>query len=376
MLAVVAAASGCSPSGGGGGSPTTTSAEVATTLPPVPADGTRYNVAPGGDDAADGSKEHPLHTIQRAVDLAGPGASIVLSPGEYLQDVRSRRAGTPTQPITITGPRDAVVKGGGAEHVVEIRHSHLMVTGFTIDGLHGDSSSPSGFRSKLLWLQGEQAGVGVTGVRIFGMHISNALGECVRMRYFAHGNEVAANTITNCGVEDFRFHGEGKNGEAIYIGTAPEQRANGVNATSAVDESSGNQVHDNIIDTGGNECVDIKEGASANVVFANSCTGQLDPESGGLDARGSGNVFRDNTVFGNAGAGIRLGGDGEQDGIGNDVYGNTFRDNAKGGVKFMRKPQGRVCGNRFFGNADTESVGEYADDFEPTRQCRDVPSKG
>ena len=67
-------------------------------------------------------------------------------------------------------------------------------------------------------------------------------------------------------------------------------------------------------DTQGNECVDIKEGATANVVEHNDCTGQKDPESAGFDSRGSGNVFRFNASYANLGAGVRLGGDSEADG--------------------------------------------------------------
>ncbi|MGH9189960.1 MAG: right-handed parallel beta-helix repeat-containing protein [Acidimicrobiales bacterium] len=325
-------------------------------------------MAPEGDDAGDGSTDRPLRTIQRALDLAGPGTTVVLAPGVYMQDFRSRRPGLPTAPITITGPPEAVVKGGGEGHVIEIRHDHTVLSGFTVDGLHGDPATLIGYRSKLVWIQGENASSGVSGVRVRSMRITNAQGECVRLRYFAHDNEVADSNITNCGVDDFRFAGGGKNGEAIYIGTAPEQRDNGTNATGDVDRSNDNRVHRNTIDTAGNECVDVKEGASGNVVEANSCTGQLDPDSAGLDSRGNGNVFRHNTIFGNVGAGIRLGGDGPSDGTGNDVYSNVIRDNRAGGVKFMRKPQGRVCGNQFSAT-EKESAGDFAKDFRPERPC-------
>jgi hypothetical protein len=200
------------------------------------------------------------------------------------------------------------------------------------------------------------------------MVVRNGLGECVRLRYFAVGNEISHTTIANCGRKDFVFGGDGKNGEGIYVGTAPEQRGNGVNATDEVDGSSRNWIHDNEIDTRADECVDIKEGSTANVVENNSCTGQRDPDSGGLDARGSGNVFRLNRVFGNVGPGIRLGGDDPDDGIHNDVYDNTIRDNESGGVKFIRVPQGRICGNSMFGNG-RDTVGDFADRFSPAAPC-------
>ena len=159
------------------------------------------------------------------------------------------------------------------------------------------------------------------------------------------------------------------NGEGIYIGTAPEQRSDGKNPTSDPDESSSNWIHDNIFDTQGNECVDIKEGSSGNIVENNKCTGQKDAESGGLDARGSNNIFRFNEVYANVGAGVRLGGDASQDGIDNDVYQNTIKDNKNGGIKFQRKPQGKICGNTMSGNTSGNAVGTFASSFTPTKAC-------
>lgn len=42
----------------------------------------------------------------------------------------------------------------------------------------------------------------------------------------------------------------------------------------------------------GNECVDVKEGSTMNVIEYNDCAEQLDAESGCYDSRGNGNVFR------------------------------------------------------------------------------------
>ena len=327
-----------------------------------------YFVSPDGDDAGDGSSpDRPLRTIQRALDAAAPGSVVQLAPGSYLQDIQTRRDGLPGSPITISGPPEAVVRGGGAGHVVEVDHNHHVLSGFVVDGLFGERDSPDGYRSKLLWIQGRERN-GVSGVSVENMVIRNALGECVRLRYFAVANEIAHSTIANCGLEDYEFGGDGKNGEGIYIGTAPEQRDNGVNLTDDVDRSSRNWIHDNHIDTQANECVDIKEGAVGNIVEGNSCTGQRDPDSGGFDARGSGNVFRLNDIFGNLGPGIRLGGDRPNDGTHNDVHDNTIRDNEGGGVKFVRVPQGKICGNTMSGNS-RDAVGDFADRFVPGAAC-------
>jgi hypothetical protein len=335
------------------------------------ADGRRYFVSPSGDDGDDGlSPERPWRSIQKAVDAARPGDTVRLADGAYLQDIVSRRDGTPEKPIVLSGSSGAVVKGGGNARVIEINHDYLALEGFTVDGHYKDADDARAYRDKLLYVLGKGERDGVTGLRVSHMRFLNAGGECIRFRYFARKNEVAHNTIERCGVADFRFKGGGKNGEGVYIGTAPEQLKDGKNPTKDPDRSDGNWIHHNVIDTQGNECVDIKEAATGNVVEYNECTGQKDKESAGLDARGSGNVFRYNTVSGSVGAGVRLGGDGKDDGTANEVYGNRLVGNRSGGVKFQADSQARICGNTLEGNGAGDAVGKYASKFEPGAACR------
>lgn len=330
---------------------------------------TTYYVSPAGRDSHSGTRaERPLASIQRAVERARPGDSIRLAPGRYAQDVISQRDGAADAPITISGPADAVLTGAGRARVVELNHSYLTLQGFTIDGLWGAPDAPAGFREKLLYVVSRRPEQGVTGVRVLGLTLRNAGGECLRLRYQAHNNEVAGSRFERCGVHDFVFHAGKRNGEAIYIGTAPEQRDNGANPTAAIDRSNDNWVHDNSFDTQGNECVDIKEGSSGNLVERNRCTGQRDPNSAGFDARGSGNIFRYNESYGNVGAGIRLGGDGPRDGVDNQVYGNDLHDNRAGGIKVVRQPQ-LLCGNTLRGNRGGKLVGGGRGAPDPARAC-------
>lgn len=85
-------------------------------------------------------------------------------------------------------------------------------------------------------------------------------------------------------------------------------------------------------------------------------TGQLDPNSAGISIRGNHNVIHHNLVYGNRGAGIRLGGDTNTCDIYNDVYSNFLEANQEGGLKIMRMPQGRVCSNRIVQPADWSEV--------------------
>jgi Right handed beta helix region len=338
-------------------------------LPQVAGGPRTFYISPAGDDANSGARpDAPLATIQLALDRAGPGDRVTLAPGGYSQDISTRRDGTAAAPITISGPRDAVLRGAGRSRVITINHDHITLEGFTVDGLWGRPDRSEGYRNKLLYAVGTAPGDGVVGLRVLYMAFANAGGECLRLRYFAQHNEVAHSSFTGCGVYDFKFRGGGKNGEAIYIGTARAQLGDGRNPTDDLDQSSYNWIHHNRFDTGGNECVDIKEGSAENIVEHNSCTGQRDPHSAGLDARGNRNVLRSNHIYGNVGAGVRLGGKDIVDGVDNEVSHNTIIDNRGGGLKILRPQQGLLCGNELRDN-DAGAVVGHATVPDPALPC-------
>jgi hypothetical protein len=347
----------------------------------APASATDWYVSPTGSDTNDGrSPSAAFATIQRGIDAAQPGDTVQLAAGTYAQNVRSVRSGLAGSPITLRGPREAVVTGCGCgadgNRIVEINHSFITVDGFTIDGLwRAPGSSASDYRDKLLYVLGKQARspggpAAIDGLRVVNLALKNAGGECLRLRYFVKNAEVAFNTITTCGVVDFRFGGGGKNGEAIYVGTSNTQWADGKNPNANPDESTNNWIHHNGIDTDGNECVDLKEGTYDNIIENNDCTGQRDPDSGGFDSRGDKNVFRYNTVYSNTGAGVRLGGCSpspdcpRQYGLENDVYENTISNNAYGAIKVMFCPQRKICGNVLAGNGSGKGACGATYDYE------------
>ncbi|MEU9734800.1 DUF1565 domain-containing protein [Streptomyces sp. NPDC048002] len=342
-----------------------TGTSVPTASAAAPRGGHDIYVSPRGSDTNPGTRRAPFAGIQRALDVAGPGSTVHLAPGRYLQDFVSRSHG-----VTLTGPSSAVVQGSGQGRAIgEIQHDRVRLTGFTIDGLVGDADEKSGYRKKLLYVMSLTPGDGVDGLRITRMTFRNAGEECVRLRYLVTGAEVAHNRITGCGVWDFRFADGGKVGEGVYLGTAPEQQGLNGAPDDRPDVSRDNWIHHNRIDTQGNECVDIKENSTANLVEHNDCTGQRDPNSAGLDARGSGNTFRANRSHHNVGAGVRVGGDTPTDGTGNTIEGNVLLSNAAGGIKFEATPQGRVCGNTLAGNTGGDATGTYGHEYEPSRPC-------
>lgn len=114
---------------------------IATTFAtmPFPATSADLFVSANGNDVNDGSSSGvAFRTIQHALEKAAPGDTINLASGTYKQDLRTLRSGTQEKPITITGPEDAVMKGAGGARIIEINHSYITLTGFTVDGFWGD----------------------------------------------------------------------------------------------------------------------------------------------------------------------------------------------------------------------------------------------
>ncbi len=314
-------------------------------------------VHPKGNDKSENTLSTPFATIQQAVNVAQPGDTILLMQGEYLQDVSTIRDGLQNKPIRITGMPGAIVKGGGKTSIFDIQHSYIELNNFSIDGLFSSSNQATAFRKKLIYIKGIE-NKGITGIKLLYMNIKNARDECIRIKYQAVKNEVAYSHISYCGIQDYQFDDgkENHNGEAIYIGTAPEQIAEGKNPTNEIDQSNQNWIHHNIIESHGSECIDVKEGSSFNIIEHNSCKYTKDLNVGGISIRGNNNTVRYNHVVSNLGAGIRLGGDTVLDGINNEVYGNYLHDNQNGGLKIMRKPQSRVCGNTIITLKDQKSI--------------------
>lgn len=328
-----------------------------------------YYVSPDGDDNATGSVKRPLESIQYALDIAQPGDTINLLPGDYYEHLETKRNGDSDAPITISGTPEAVLRGDQSQsRVFEIHHNHYIVNGFTINGYdnQGPIEQPDSYRDILLYVENLEAMTTISGLTISHMRFQNALGECLRLRYFVQDSEIAYSQFSVCGAEDFVFNGGGKNGEAIYIGTSLKQWYK--NPTDEPDMTNGNWIHHNTINSRGGECIDIKEGASDNLIEFNSCTGSQDADSGAINVRGNNNIIRNNSVYGNVGAGIRLGASDDRFGKDNAVYDNVIYDNDYAGLKVVTGSQGIICSNDMH-NANGEIRGGYRKDYDPESPC-------
>ncbi len=341
------------------------------------AENLQFYVSPDGDNDNSGhSPSSPFRAIQHALQLAQPGDTIHLQPGHYYQDVYTVRDGEPGKPITIVGTSKAVVHGLTSNRIFQVHHDYISLIGFAIDGLrrNAEPNRMGAFREKLLYVIGYDARDGVHNLRVLGMTFRNAGEECLRVKYFAHHNEIAYSTFHDCGIWDFVFDAHGVVGEAVYLGTSSKQWD--INLTIEPDVTAHNWVHHNVMDTQGNECVEAKEGTERNIIEYNICTGQKDPNSGGIVSRGTANVIRYNEIHGNVGAGVRLGGhlvDGVQYGLGNFVYGNVIYGNEAGGLKVLVDEQALICGNQVWDNAAGDVSGTYGKNYDPTKACASEP---
>ena len=162
------------------------------------------------------------------------------------------------------------------------------------------------------------------------------------------------------GREGFDAAAGRKNGEGVYIGTAPEQR--GKNQPPNVpDRCLANIVEDCTFKTEAAEAVDIKEDSEENIVRRCTGEGSRDPDGPIFGSRGDRNRFEDCIAKGGLGHGFRFGGDtvpqGKYGQPADRTYGmdNVLRQcraegNALYGAALMVLPQDVDDTNTFVGN--------------------------
>jgi hypothetical protein len=160
-------------------------------------------------------------------------------------------SGTANAPITLCGPRSAVLDGGDIK------------LGYT---LHLDGASwwnLVGFT-----VQGGQKGIVTDHANhdvISGLSVQNVGDEAVHLRSFSSDNTVEGMLIRNTGLLNTKF------GEGIYVGTA---RSNWCLWSSCgPDGSNGNIVRNNDISMTTAENIDIKEGTTGGVISGNQLSG-------------------------------------------------------------------------------------------------------
>ena len=328
------------------------------------AQGITLYVSPSGDDSNTGrSSSLAFATIQRALDEADPGDTITLAPGVYRQSFETRRNGEQSRPITITGSKEAIVKGDtasrlcGVSCVARIIHDYTILDGFTIDGRHAATS----YIRNLIQVRGV-GGFGNSdpidgndGSEIRNMDIRNAWYTCTMFRWYVRDVQVVDNTIENCGQDPDSIVGEG-----IYLGTDAQtlNRYPGM----GFDNGGNAYIARNVINVnGGSECIETKPRFQDSIIEYNDCQGVSEGHVG-IRLKGGNNIVRHNTIHdlnGNQDVGISYGGTTYtnfdtgsgtvQVGLNNQLSDNTIGPGVDIGIDVRVLPQAGVCGTVFIG---------------------------
>jgi hypothetical protein len=189
--------------------------------------------------------------LHQALAGATPGAIIVLAAGVYAGSYLISVSGTPGQPITLCGGRDAVLDAGS------------IAKGY---GLHLKDASwwnLVGFS-----VHGGQKGVVVdhgSHVLISGLYVHDVGEEGIHLRAMSTDNTIEGVTVSNTGLHSTKF------GEGIYIGTA---KSNWCTYTACnPDTSDRNVIRNNDISHTTAENIDIKEGTTGGQVIGNRLSG-------------------------------------------------------------------------------------------------------
>ncbi|CAM9319855.1 unnamed protein product, partial [Ectocarpus sp. 6 AP-2014] len=325
-------------------------------------------------DVSGSSNADAPNTIQMAIDTAEPGDTILLAPGMYYEDIKSSRDGTEDAPITIKGPRSAVVRGDGGMNVVSITHHHVRLEGFSIDGSGGENEDnsdldPDKFHRNLLHVHGDRRvemtsfhghkhRSGVTGFKGSKLNLSHARCSCVMLSDFVTHAELRDNDISDCGITSTgcRAGGGGGGGESGSIGQGLEVGTPTAEVMAdfdgVVDETAWNKVVGNSFSTIGGACGVVHQGARFNLLDGNTCTGSRDADGAGFVLLGDVNTFRNNYVTGGSGAGLAVGGTNydpevHKYGVFNQVDRNQLQTNAGGSLLdgALPQPSGEVCQN-------------------------------
>ena len=252
---------------------------------------------------------------------------IRLAPGVYRGDVKTRVPG-----VEIAGSSESIIRGPENKRGLQVLHDKTVLRGFVIE------QTDIG-----IWLYG------VSECRLEDLALRDLGGEGIRIKNQSHHNVVRKCRFERMGREGFDADRGRKNGEGIYIGTAPEQRSKN-EPPNVPDRCHHNLVEDCTFATEAAEAVDIKEDSEENTV--RNCTGRdsRDPDGPVFGSRGDNNRFEGCIAIGGRGHGFRFGGDTVKAGkFGQQaqrVYGkyNAMRNcraegNAVWGIAEMVKPQ-------------------------------------
>ena len=226
-------------------------------------------------DCADATVEvGDAAALSAALAGAGPGDVIVLAPGTYVGEFVATVSGTADDPITLCGPRDAVLDGGDwkGDYVFHLDGAqYWRLQGFSVtNGQKGVMAD------------------GTVGSTIEGLTVFHIGDEAIHLRKHSTDNRVVGNDVSDTGLRRDKF------GEGIYIGTA---ESNWETITGGEpDNSDRNVIEGNRIHGTTSESIDIKEGTTGGVVRGNTFDGSaIVAADSWVDVKGNEWVIEGNT---------------------------------------------------------------------------------
>lgn len=189
--------------------------------------------------------------LKNALARAQPGDTIRLAPGVYDGHFTAATSGTSTAPVTLCGPRSAVLDGGGISSGYTLHLDHASwwrVEGFTIKG-----------GQKGLVADGSDYDI------LSGLFVHSIGDEAIHLRDFSSHDVVRDSVIRNTGLLVPKF------GEGIYVGSAHKNWCR--YSSCRPDASDGDVIEGNDIAGTAAENVDIKEGTSGGQIIGNHFSG-------------------------------------------------------------------------------------------------------
>ena len=189
--------------------------------------------------------------LRNALASARPGETIVLGAGTYQGDFAVSRSGAQSAPITLCGPRDAVLVG------------ESVASGYTVHLEHASWWRLMGFT-----VQGGQKGImadGSSNDLLYGLYVHSTGDEAIHLRDFSSHDTITRSVVRDTGLL-VRFFGEG-----IYVGSAHKNwcRYSGCQP----DRSDDDIIADNNIADTTAESIDIKEGTTGGQITGNQFNG-------------------------------------------------------------------------------------------------------
>ena len=231
--------------------------------------------------------------LEAALAAARPGQTIRLAAGTYHGAFLGRAVGTASQPVTLTGPANAVLTNPASAGTAPQCNvpaagfdpgyglwlygaAHWRLTGFTVTGAKKGimiDSSPN--------------------VTVDGVYVHDIGDEAIHFRRTSPNGVVQNSRIENTGTAQPQY------GEGVYLGSANSNWSCYGNS-GGVDRSDNVQVLNNRI--GPNvraEHIDVKEGTVRGVIRGNTFDGQgisgQNSADSWIDAKGSNYVIENNT---------------------------------------------------------------------------------